>query len=136
MARILLIDDDELLRGVLARALGHAGHEVLQASDGQQGVDLFHVVGVDLVITDLVMPVQEGVETILKLRRTNKALPIIAISGGVTNAPLYLDLAQRIGAKRILPKPFTPQELLAVINEVLAESGFNETNTSDGAKSE
>jgi DNA-binding response OmpR family regulator len=129
MARILLIDDDELLRGVLARALAHAGHDVLQASDGQQGVDLFQVAGVDLVITDLVMPVQEGVETILKLRQANKTLPIIAISGGVTNSPLYLNLAKKIGAKCILPKPFTPQELLAAINAVLAESGFKETST-------
>ena len=122
MARILLIDDDELLRGVLAKALGYAGHEIIQAADGLQGMDLFHATQVDLVVTDLIMPVQEGVETILRLRRDNPKIPIIAISGGVTNSKLYLDMAGKIGARRILPKPFTPQELIAVIDEVLANS--------------
>ena len=121
MARILIIDDDDLLRGVIAKSLGYAGHEVLQAGDGQQGVDLFNATAVDLVITDLIMPVQEGVETILRLRRTRPGMPIIAISGGLTNSKLYLDMAAKIGAQRVLPKPFTPQELIQVINEVLAE---------------
>lgn len=118
MAQILLIDDDDLLRGVLAKALVHAGHVVIQASDGQQGVELARATTVDLVITDLIMPVQEGVETIVTLRRERPALPIIAISGGVTHSKLYLDIAAKIGARRILAKPFTPQELLAAIDEV------------------
>lgn len=121
MARILIIDDDDLLRGVLAKALTHAGHEVIQAADGQQGLDLFFATTVDLVITDLIMPVQEGVETILQLRQQNATIPIIAISGGVPNSKVYLEIAEKIGAKRILPKPFTPQELIKVISEVLAE---------------
>jgi DNA-binding response OmpR family regulator len=123
MAQILLIDDDDLLRGVLAKALGHVGHTVIQAADGQQGVELSRATALDLVITDLVMPVQEGVETILTLRRERPNLPIIAISGGVSNSQLYLEIAEKVGAKRILPKPFTPQELTALINEVLAEVG-------------
>ena len=118
MAQILLIDDDDLLRGVLAKALVHAGHVVIQAADGQQGVELARATAVDLVITDLIMPVQEGVETIVKLRRERPDLPIIAISGGVTHSKLYLDIAAKIGARRILAKPFTPQELLAAIDEV------------------
>ncbi len=118
MAQILLIDDDDLLRGVLAKALVHAGHVVIQAGDGQQGVELARATTVDLVITDLIMPVQEGVETIVKLRRERPDLPIIAISGGVTHSKLYLDIAAKIGARRILAKPFTPQELLAAIDEV------------------
>ena len=123
MAQILLIDDDDLLRGVLAKALGHVGHTVIQAADGQQGVELARATALDLVITDLVMPVQEGVETILTLRRERPNLPIIAISGGVSNSQLYLEIAGKVGAKRILPKPFTPQELTALIDEVLAEVG-------------
>lgn len=118
MARILLIDDDDLRRGVLAKVLVHAGHVVIQAGDGLQGVELAHATTVDLVITDLIMPVQEGVETIVKLRRERPDLPIIAISGGLTHSKLYLDIAAKIGAKRILAKPFTPQELLAAIGEV------------------
>lgn len=119
MAHILLIDDDELLRNVLAKALGHAGHLVIQAADGLQGVELAHATPVDLVITDLIMPVQEGVETIVKLRRERPGLPIIAISGGLTNSSTYLEIAAKIGATQVLPKPFTPQELLAAIEEVL-----------------
>jgi CheY-like chemotaxis protein len=122
MAQILLIDDDELLRRVLAKALTHAGHSVIQAADGQQGVELARAASLDLVITDLVMPVQEGVETIIALRQERPRLPIIAISGGVSNSPLYLEIAERIGAKRILPKPFTPQELTAIIDQVLADA--------------
>lgn len=119
MAKILLIDDDEALRRVLSKALGHAGHSVIQASDGQQGIEIARVTSVDLVVTDLIMPVREGVETILCLRREKPALPIIAISGDGSNSELYLEIAAKIGAKRILPKPFTPPELLELIDTVL-----------------
>jgi DNA-binding response OmpR family regulator len=122
MAKILLIDDDEMLRRVLSKALAHAGHTVVQAADGQQGIELARVTGVDLVITDLVMPVREGVETILHLRREKPALPIIAISGDGSNSKLYLEIAAKIGAKRIMPKPFTPPELLALVDEVLGSA--------------
>lgn len=121
MAQILLIDDDDLLRSVLAKALGHAGHTVIQAADGQQGVELARATSLDLVITDLIMPVQEGVETIMVLRRERPTLPVIAISGGLSNSKLYLEIAAKVGARRVLPKPFTPQELTAAIDEVLAE---------------
>jgi DNA-binding response OmpR family regulator len=122
MAKILLIDDDEALRRVLSKALGHAGHTVIQASDGQQGIELARVTGVDLVVTDLVMPVREGVETILYLRREKPTLPIIAISGDGSNSDLYLEIAAKIGAKRILAKPFTPPELLQLIDAVLGHA--------------
>lgn len=121
MARLLLIDDDEALRGVLAKSLHYAGHEVLQAGDGQQGLDLVEATSVDLVITDLIMPVQEGVETIVRLKRTHSHVPIIAISGGSSNAPLYLEIANKIGAHRILEKPFTPEDLIGLIETVLRE---------------
>ena len=122
MARVLLIDDDDLLRGVLAKTLGYAGHTVVEAVDGQQGVELFRATPIDVVITDLIMPVQEGVETIIALRRDNPTLPIIAISGGLTGSRVYLDIAGKVGANRILHKPFAPPELMRAIEEVLAES--------------
>ena len=118
--RVLLIDDDEMLRTVLAMALDMVGHVVLQAENGQKGMELLRTTSVDIVITDLVMPVQEGVETIVKLRRERPSLPVIAISGGVPNSYLYLDLASKIGAKRILAKPFLPRQLVALI-----EAGAN-----------
>jgi CheY-like chemotaxis protein len=120
MARILIIEDDDLLRDVLAKALELAGHEVTQACNGQEGVDLFRACPADLVLTDLVMPVQEGVETILQLRKQYRHTPIIAMSGGAVNTKLYLSIAGRIGAQRILPKPFTPQLLIETVTQVLA----------------
>jgi CheY-like chemotaxis protein len=121
MATILLIDDDELLRGALVQSLVNGGHKVIEAADGRQGCELARSLSVDLVLTDLVMPVQEGVETILTLRRERPRLPVIAMSGGVTNSKLYLDIAGKIGAKRMLPKPFTPKTLLSLVEQVLAE---------------
>ena len=121
MAIVLLIDDDEMLRTVLAIGVEQAGHTVLQAEDGQKGVELARSSNVDIVVTDLIMPVQEGVETIMTLRKERPRLPIIAISGGVSNSKLYLDIAGKIGAKRMLPKPFTPRQLVALIEEVLRE---------------
>ena len=122
MAHILLVDDDVPLRGILAKSLTYAGHTVIQAADGLQGVELARATTLDLVVTDLLMPVQEGVETIATLRHEHPQLPIIAISGGVTNSPLYLEIAEKIGANLILPKPFTPPELLQAIAGVLAKA--------------
>jgi DNA-binding NtrC family response regulator len=129
MATILLIDDDDLLRGALVQALGNAGHKVIEASDGRQGCELARSMAVDLVLTDLVMPVQEGVETILTLRRERPRLPVIAMSGGVTNSKLYLDIAGKIGARRMLPKPFTPKLLISLVEQVLAEEASRERPT-------
>jgi DNA-binding response OmpR family regulator len=121
MATVLLIDDDEMLRTVLAIALDAAGHVVLQAEDGQKGLEAVRTNSIDIVITDLIMPVQEGVETIMTLRRERPKLPVVAISGGASNSKLYLDIAGKIGAKRMLGKPFAPRQLVALIEEVLAE---------------
>lgn len=119
MARILVIEDDELLRKVLVKTLTQAGHSVVQAADGAQGLDMFQANPIDLVITDLIMPVREGVETIMALKRKIPELPVIAMSGGVSNAQLYLDIASKVGADKILPKPFTSDQLLGAIAEVL-----------------
>ena len=120
MARILLIEDDDELRKVIAQSLAHAGHEVVQAADGRQGIDLFHATPFDLVLTDLVMPGKEGVETIIELHREQPTLKIIAMSGGMLRSNFYLELAGKLGAHRTLAKPFMPAELLGAIDEVLA----------------
>ncbi len=124
MARILIIEDDDLLRDVLAHALRLTGHVVSEATNGLDGVRRFREEPADLVLTDLVMPVQEGVETIMELRRVRKDLPIIAMSGGLPNSTLYLKIAAGIGAQRLLAKPFTPQQLIKVVNETLTECGL------------
>lgn len=120
MARILIIDDDDTLRGIIAKSLTHAGHTVSQANNGRKGVALFKSAPTDLVVTDLVMPEQEGMETIKILHAGFPHLPIIAMSGGLDGSPLYLDLTRRLGARITLTKPFTLQQLKVAIDEILA----------------
>ena len=121
MPTVLVIDDDDIVRGLLVRALTGALYTVIEAADGQEGLAQARAHAPDIVVTDLIMPVQEGVEIIMTLHRERPRLPIIAISGGATNSKLYLDIAGKIGARRILPKPFTPKELIHLIEQVLAE---------------
>lgn len=119
MASILLIEDDEPLRKVLAITLAKAGHKVVQAADGEEGLDRFHDAPPELVITDIIMPGKEGIETIMMLRREAPRLPIIAMSGAATYSPVYLEMAAKLGAQRILVKPFTNAALLRAVSEVL-----------------
>jgi len=120
MARILIIEDDDLLRSVIATALAQLGHTVLQANEGRMGCDLFRTSPSDLVLTDLIMPGQEGIETIMRLRHDYPGLPIVAMSGGSTRAKSYLAMAAKFGVRRILSKPFTIAELTRTIAEALA----------------
>lgn len=120
MPRILIIDDDDTLRGIIAKSLTHAGHTVSQANNGRKGVALFKADPTDLVITDLVMPEQEGMETIKILHRDFPKTPIIAMSGGLDGSPLYLDLTRRLGAAITLTKPFTLQQLKAAVDDIFA----------------
>ena len=120
MSRILIIDDDDILREILALTLQRVGHDVLQAGDGSLAADIIEASPVDVVITDIIMPGQEGIETIQQLKRLHPALPVIAMSGTSTHSKIYLDIAGRLGACRMLGKPFTIEELLGAIAEALA----------------
>jgi DNA-binding NtrC family response regulator len=120
MARILLIEDDESVRTVLYLTLVHVGHDVIEARNGREGLDLFRRSRVDLVITDIVMPEKEGFEVLMKIRKRNPALKIIAISGGgLHNAAHYLHTAKLLGAAKVLAKPFSNEALMAAVNELL-----------------
>jgi DNA-binding response OmpR family regulator len=107
--KILVIDNDVLLRRTVARILTADGHEVLTAPDGTRGMVLFHQVQPELIITDLVMPGGDGIETILMVRRTDAPTRIIAISG--QNAEM-LETALLIGADEAIQKPFRAAELV------------------------
>jgi YesN/AraC family two-component response regulator len=120
MARILLIDDDETVRTILYLTLVHAGHEVIEARNGREGLEKFRQDVVDLVITDIVMPEKEGFEVLMKIRKKNPTLKIIAISGGgLHNAAHYLQTAKLLGAAKVLAKPFSNETLMAAVNELL-----------------
>jgi two-component system sensor histidine kinase/response regulator len=124
MSSILIIEDDDLFRDALANALADRGYSVTQAADGAEGVKEFRAAPTDLVLTDIVMPNQEGLETIAALRRDQPTLGIIAMSGGLAHdAPLYLKVAGGLGANRTLKKPFALPILLAAIEDVLAAAG-------------
>ena len=121
MSTILLVDDNDDFRRAALLALQHAGYQVAEARNGAQAVHECFSLRPDLVILDLLMPEQEGLETILELRQLNAALPIIAISGGGHSAAGdYLVMAQKLGANRVLAKPFLLAEMLRTISEVLA----------------
>lgn len=120
MARILIIEDDEPLRAVLAGALAHAGHVVLEAAEGRAGCTVVATSPCDLVLTDLIMPGQEGIETIMQLRQHHPTLPVIAMSGGSHHAKSYLGIAAKLGVRSTLSKPFTLADLNRAIDAALA----------------
>lgn len=121
MSRILLIEDDDLLRNTLRRTLVRAGYDVDDVPNGKAGLETYRRLRSDLVITDIVMPDKEGLETISELRRLAPDVKIIAVSGGGTGrADDYLGMARRLGATRTLAKPFSNDEILAVVAEVLS----------------
>lgn len=120
MADILIIDDDTQLSAMLKQLLEKNGYSVLTAPDGSKGIDLYHSEGARLIITDLIMPVKEGIETIAELIKENPSVKIIAISGGGRLKPdSYLNLAETFGAARTFTKPIDRQALLDAVSEIL-----------------
>jgi DNA-binding response OmpR family regulator len=118
--RICLIEDDKPLRTALARYLTRTGYEVVEAEHGRKALEAMAVKSVDLVITDMIMPEMDGVETLVALRRDYPKVKIIAITGGgIRTAEQYLQLAQMLGAHKTFAKPLVPQELLAAISSLI-----------------
>jgi CheY-like chemotaxis protein len=116
MARILLIEDNQAQREIRRLILEKMGHAVIEASDGDDGLSRFARGGADLVLTDLIMPGKEGLETIQEFRRTYPGVKIIAMSGGArVGAHDYLKVAKQFGAIRVLAKPFSSAELAEAI---------------------
>lgn len=120
MANILVIDDDAQIREISRKSLERAGHHVLTAQDGEEGLDLYSHNKVDLVITDILMPIKEGIEVIMQLKKWDPNVKIIAISGGGRNDPdAYLKVARHLKVDRTMEKPFDLKSFLGAIEEVL-----------------
>ena len=120
MARILVIDDEPSVRELLYAMLIEEGYEVVEAADGKTGMRLFKESPADLVITDLIMPEKEGIETIMDLRREYPHVKIIAMSGGgIIQAEDYLGMARGVGADRVFEKPFGVADMLKAVSELL-----------------
>ncbi len=105
---------------MLGLTLAHYGHTVIEARNGVEGLAKYPADGVDLVITDIVMPGKEGIELIVELRQLHPQLKILAMSGGGRiGSKDYLRIAKFLGASVVLAKPFSSAELLAAIDELL-----------------
>jgi DNA-binding NtrC family response regulator len=121
MAKILVIDDDAIVRITIVQLLEEAGHQVLWAVDGLQGMAVFRSGHPDLVITDMIMPEQEGIQTIAEILKAEPNAKIIAVSGGgrIGNTD-FLKMAKVRGAMAVIPKPFDMDELLALVEYCLS----------------
>ncbi|HEX9933606.1 MAG TPA: response regulator [bacterium] len=118
--RVLLIEDNALARFAMLEILEDAGFEVEDASSGDQGIALHHKKPFELVVTDIVMPKKDGLDTIRELKEAFPSLPIIAVSGGGRNRDVdSLEAARKAGADRVLRKPFTRQELVEIVTSLL-----------------
>lgn len=124
MAKILVIDDEPSLRNILRLTLERAGHQVLEASDGEIGARILSTEKLDLLITDIVMPHKDGIGTIREARTADPDLKIIAISGGGHHSREldYIEMAQKMGADRAYRKPFKPSEIAATVDELLNQA--------------
>lgn len=121
MHSVLIIEDDELVMNMLKQTFERAGYDVGTASNGRIGLQLYQCKPYDVVITDLIMPDMEGIETISKLRKGNPDVQVIAISGGGRISPEdYLYLAKKLGAVKTFSKPVDRNELLEAVKELTA----------------
>lgn len=122
MTQILVIEDDDQFREMLAQMLDQAGYQVEMAANGALGIEQLRSSTPDLVITDILMPEKDGIDAIIEMKRERDGVKIIAISGGRrTITPQFnLDSAALIGVSQTLAKPFTRQQLLQAIEDTLA----------------
>ncbi len=121
MPHILVIDDEADIRESLAILLEDKGYQVTMAAHGAEGLEILRSQSVDLVITDLVMPVQEGIETIRWIKKEKPGVKVVAMSGGGRAAGNYLDLAQKLGADLIFDKPLELEVLFSAMDDLLGK---------------
>ncbi len=122
MMRILVIDDDANILGILAEMLTTAGYEVVEASNGEEGVRLYRHAPFDLVVTDLLMPEKDGLEVVMELCKDFPEVKIITLSAGNAYGHSSLETSKALGAARTLRKPFMEDQLLEAVREVLESS--------------
>lgn len=133
VARILVVDDDDLVRNAVRAMLMSVGHEVVLAVDGEDGILQFEHEPFDLVVCDVIMPNMDGLEMVRELRRLSADIPIISMTGSFMRSTggahlnaVYLRLCSELGATKVIAKPFRARELLALAVQCLAGHGAGE----------
>lgn len=120
MASILVIDDSPEIRKLIRNTLERNGHKVKEAVNGNEAISVLEDSAPDLLILDILMPEKDGLETIRDLKKSNKDVKILAISGGgQIGADGYLGVAKKMGVHKTLSKPFTLQELTDAVESLL-----------------
>jgi DNA-binding response OmpR family regulator len=120
MPGILIVEDDNDLREMLKVSLSRKRFTVFEAENGKDAIAHFKPAVTDLVITDLIMPEEDGLKVIMKLRELKPSLKVVAISGGGKAGPgSYLNLAKALGADEVFSKPFSVHEMITRIEELL-----------------
>lgn len=121
MIEILLVDDDEATRTAIRKVLEVSGYRVMEARNGIEALDRASAHPPALLITDIIMPQKEGIETIREFRKAHPQVKIMAISGGgrVKTAD-FLEIARKFGASKVMKKPFRTQDFLNAVEEVLS----------------
>ena len=120
-ARILIVDDEAMIRALLTEILSQEGYDVIAAEDGEVAVSILEGGGIDLIITDIFMPEVEGLETLRRIMKDQPDQKIMVISGGGRSGYLnVLDAAMSLGAMEQIAKPFSPSELLTKVDLCLA----------------
>ncbi len=120
MPGVLIVEDDKELREMLKMSLLRRNFTVLEAENGKEAITHFKPSLTDLVVTDLIMPEEDGLKVVIKLRELKPSIKIIAISGGGKVGPgSYLNLAKALGADAIYSKPFSINDLTAKIEQLL-----------------
>jgi len=120
MAKILLVEDDSLVRDMLTQVLQRASHEVSCATNGEEATESLQNVAPDIMITDIIMPKKSGITLISEVKNRHPNLEIIAISGGGRLDPTgYLDLSESLGASVSFEKPIDNNALLMAIDLLL-----------------
>jgi DNA-binding response OmpR family regulator len=126
MPGVLIVEDDKELREMLKLSLLRRNFTVLEAENGKAAITHFKPLITDLVVTDLIMPEEDGLKVVIKLRELKPSIKIIAISGGGKVGPgSYLNLAKALGADAIYSKPFSINELIAKIEQLLDNEQLN-----------
>jgi len=120
MAKILVIDDEEQIRGLLKRVFQNQGHRVITADNGAVGLKMMAQELFDLVITDIFMPEKEGMETIIEIKRDYPTVKILAVSGGDSQGYDYLPMTKPLGADACLNKPFSNEDIVRLVDGLLA----------------